>query len=461
MPRAHEGREERRNSGESARGDIGPRSILTDRADLSGRPYDATVTEPAARTPARAAPPGPGATLAPSAAPTLLLTAGVMLFAANMRPLATSVGPLVHQIGRGLHVSGAVTGLLVTIPVLCFGVIAPLAPPLSRRLGMARTLALILSAITAGLVLRVLGGVALLFAGTTLAAAGAACGNVLLPVVVRRSFADRIGKTSALYTTSLSGFAALSAGIAVPLSSAIGHGWRGGLAIWALPAALGLVLWLPQLRRYPPAPAVAVPRPRMSEVTRSPVTWFLTLFFGLQSVSFYTTVAWLPSVFESHGISNTDAGLLLGICGAMAITGALLAPRLAARMPDQRGLVLVLSVVAAAGFGGLLAAPSAAPLLWALLIGIGQGALFPLALTMIVLRSGGAHVTASLSTHVQSIGYLVAAAGPFLTGALHDATGSWSAPVAVLLVLMGPQLITGLQAARNRVVRVSAPGHAG
>jgi len=424
--------------------------MVTDRGGPPSRPYDARVTEPAARTPARASSPAPVAVAAPSA----LLTAGVLLFAANMRPVATSVGPLVHQIRGGLHVSGAVTGLLVTIPVLCFGLVAPLAPPLSRRLGIARTLALILVAIVAGLVLRVLGGVALLFVGTTIAAAGAACGNVLLPVVVRRSFADRVGKISALYTTALSGFAALSAGVAVPLANAIGRGWRGGLAIWALPALLALLLWLPQVARYRPAPADQA-RARMRTVTRSSVTWWLTTFFGLQSISFYSTVAWLPSVFESHGIGSTDAGLLLGICGAMAVPGALIAPRLAARMSDQMSLVGVLAVIAALGWAGLAAAPTAAPLLWAVVIGVGQGALFPVALTMIVLRSGGTHVTASLSTHVQSIGYLLAAGGPFLIGVLHDATGSWSLPVWVLLALMAPQALTGVIAARNRTVAPS------
>jgi CP family cyanate transporter-like MFS transporter len=200
-----------------------------------------------------------------------------------------------------------------------------------------------------------------------------------------------------------------------------------------------------------------MPRARMRDVTRSPITWYLTLFFGLQSWSFYVTLAWLPSIFESHGISSTSSGLLLGLLGAMAIPGALVAPRLAARMPDQRPLVLAFTIVAALGFAGLLVAPATAPVLWSLLIGVGQGALFPLALTMIVLRSGVAHLTASLSTHVQCIGYLLAAVGPFAVGVLHDATGSWTAPVAVLLVLLAPQGVTGMQAARNRVLGSRAP----
>jgi CP family cyanate transporter-like MFS transporter len=275
--------------------------------------------------------------------------------------------------------------------------------------------------------------------------------------VVRRNYSNRVGKMSALYTTSLSGAAALAAAVTVPLANAIGHGWRGGLAVWALPALAALALWLPQLGRDSPAQGGELPRARMRDVTRSPVTWYLTLFFGLQSWSFYVTLAWLPSIFESHGISSTSAGLLLGLLGAMAIPGALVAPRLAARSRDQRALVLAFTIVAALGFAGLLVAPAGAPVAWSVLIGIGQGALFPLALTMIVLRSGATHMTASLSTHVQCIGYLLAAVGPFAIGVLHDATGSWTAPVAVLLVLLAPQCLTGMRAARNRVLGGRAP----
>jgi len=388
-----------------------------------------------------------------SGAPSALLIVGVMLVAANMRPVATSIGPLVHQISSGLRLSGAAAGLLLTIPVLCFGAIAPLAPLLSRRLGIARSVALILSAIIAGLVLRVSGGVLMLFVGTTIAAAGAACGNVLLPVVVRRSFADRVGRMSSLYSTALVGMAALAAGATVPLAHLVGHGWRGGLAVWAAPAIVALLIWLPQLWREPVQPAQSVRPARVRELTRDRVTWQLTLFFAVQSWGFYATIAWLPSIFESHGIGSTSAGLLLGLSGAMAVPAALLVPRLAARWRDQGALAAALTAVTALGYAGLLLAPASAPVLWALVLGIGQGACFPLALTMIVLRSGSAHLTAGLSTHVQSVGYLLAAAGPLTIGALHDATGSWTLSLIVLIFVLVPQAATGVGAGHNRIVR--------
>jgi CP family cyanate transporter-like MFS transporter len=415
------------------------------------------VTELPARRPASATPSSPAAEghEAPGAgagAPSPLLLAGVLLVAANMRPVATSLGPLLHQIRSSEHISGAVAGLLTTIPVLCFGAVAPLAGLLSRRIGIARTIALVLAAIVAGLLVRVAGPIALLFAGTMLAAAGAACGNVLLPVVVRRSFSSRVGRTSALYTTALVGVAALAAGVTVPLAHLIGHGWRGGLAIWAAPAFLAALVWLPQLRHEPPAAVSAPPATRIRVLTRDPITWHLTIFFALQSFGFYALLAWMPSIFQSHGLSSTDAGLLLGLSGIMAVPAALLIPMVAARAREQGPIALAMAAVTLLGYGGLLLAPASAPELWAVLIGFGQGASFPLALTMIVLRSGSAQLTSGVSTHVQGGGYLLAAAGPFLFGALHDATGSWTVSIVLLMVALVPQAITGVGAGRNRTI---------
>jgi CP family cyanate transporter-like MFS transporter len=412
------------------------------------------VTELPARNPARATP----SSSASVGTPSPLLMAGVFLVAANMRPVATSLGPLLHQIRSGEHISGAVAGLLTTIPVLCFGAIAPLAGLLSRRIGIARTIALVLCAIIAGLLVRVSGGVALLFAGTMLAAAGAACGNVLLPVVVRRSFPARIGRMSALYTTALVGVAALAAGVTVPLAHVIGQGWRGGLAIWAAPALVAGLVWLPQLRRDPLAPpSSAAPAARMRTLTRDPITWHLTVFFALQSFGFYALLAWMPSIFQAHGLSATSAGLLLGLSGIMAVPAALLIPMVAARAREQGQIALATALVTLFGYAGLLLAPAAAPELWAVLIGFGQGASFPLALTMIVLRSGSAQLTSALSTHVQGGGYLLAAAGPFLFGALHDATGSWTVSILVLMAALVPQALTGIGAGRDRTVSAGAP----
>ena len=125
---------------------------------------------------------------------------------------------------------------------------------------------------------------------------------------------------------------------------------------------------------------------------------------------------------------------------------------MAARSRDQRPFVLVFVSFIGAGWLGILFAPTAAPLLWVVLLGIGQNASFPLALTLTVLRRGTITSTSSLSTPVQTVGYLIAAAAPLAIGAVHDVSGSWTPALIVLLALLVPQMILGLEAARNRTV---------
>ena len=380
----------------------------------------------------------------------LLLAAAVILVAANLRTAAAAVGPLLPDIRSDLGLSGTVGGILVTVPVVCFGALAPLAPLLAHRLGHPRTVALLLLAIVVGLLVRLEPGIAPLFAGTAIAGAGAAVGNVLLPVIVRQRFPTHTGLMTGLYMTAMVGVAALAAGVAVPVTDAIGHGWRAGLAVWAAPALVALIVWSPQLRARAAGPPVQ--RADLRSALRSPLAWQLTAFFGLQSCSFYIVLSWLPTIFESHGISDARAGGLLALSVICGLPGALIVPSLASRVRDQRGLALAFSSLIACGMVGLLAAPTAVPELWAVLIGLGQGTSFPLALIMIVLRSRDLGATAGLSTLVQTAGYLLAATGPLGVGTLHDLTDSWTAAVVLLLVLVVPQAAAGMGAGRDRHV---------
>lgn len=383
----------------------------------------------------------------------VLLAAGMVLLAANLRPAAAAVGPLIDRIRSDTGLSATGAGLLTTLPVLCFGALAPLAPVLARRLGERMTVALALVVLLGGLLVRLVPGLGFLFLGTALAGAAIAVGNVLLPVLVRRNFPDRIGLLTGMYTTALIGFAALAAGVSVPVADAFGGGWRPGLAIWAIPAAATLVVWAPQLARRRPAPAPDGARAAgLRALLRDRVAWALTLFFAVQSAAFYTTLAWLPSVFHSHGISTARAGLLLSLSLVIGLIPALTVPSIAARTRDQRMFVVAFVGCAAAGWLGVILAPTAAPYLWVLLLGFGQQASFPLALTMIVLRGGALTSTAGLSTLVQSVGYLIAAVAPLAIGALHDLTGSWTPALIVVLGLLGPQLLFGMAAARDRKV---------
>jgi MFS transporter, CP family, cyanate transporter len=380
----------------------------------------------------------------------------MVLLATNLRPAAAAIGPLLGRIRADTGLSATGAGVLSTLPVLCFGALAPLAPALVRRLGERSTAALALAVLLLGLLVRLVPGLGFLFAGTALAGAAIAVANVLLPVMVRGNFPERVGLLTGMYTTALVGFAALAAGVSVPVADAFGGGWRPGLAIWGVPAAVALVVWAPQLARRRPSPAASRgTHIGFAPLLRDPVAWAVTLFFALQSAGFYATLAWLPSVFHSHGESTSAAGFLLSLSLVVGLIPALTVPSLAARARDQRPFMLAFVACVAAGWMGILVAPTAAPYLWVVLLGLGQNAMFPLALTLIVLRGGPVTSTSALSTLVQTVGYLIAAAGPLAIGAVHDVSGSWTPALIVLLALLVPQLIVGLEAARDRTVRAA------
>jgi CP family cyanate transporter-like MFS transporter len=383
-----------------------------------------------------------------------LLAAGVVLIAINLRPAAAAIGPVLNRIQSDTGLSSGWAGALTTLPVLCFGLLAPLAPVLARRLGVRTALAGAMFVLLAGMLLRLLPGVGPLFAGTALAGAAIATGNVLLPVLVRRDFSHRTATAMALYTVSLIGFAALSAGVTVPLADALGGGWRPGLAVWAIPAAIAAIAWLPALvRRDAPAsapPGAADVNHSARTLLRRPLAWAVTLFFALQSGGFYAVLAWLPSIFRSHGASEGHAGLLLSLTMFVGIVTALVVPGLAGRSRDQRPLVVASCVLTVAGLLGVLLAPMSAPYLWVVVLGLGQNAAFPLALMLIVTRGGNVATTEGLSTMAQSVGYVLSSLAPLAVGALHGISHSWTPALILLLALVAPQLVIGLAAARDR-----------
>ncbi|MFZ0041917.1 MAG: MFS transporter [Solirubrobacteraceae bacterium] len=393
-----------------------------------------------------------------------VLLGGVVLLAINLRPAAASVGPLLHRIQSDLGLSSGWAGALTTLPVLCFGLMAPLAPVLARRWGVHRSVAGSAALLLVGMLVRLIPGVGFLFLGTAVAGTAIATGNVLVPVLVRRDFPHRMGTAMALYTTSLIGFAALSAGLTVPLADALGGGWRPGLAVWTIPAAVCTLAWLPVLLRrhrspasvgsHQPAPAVR-PSAGASSIRillRSRLAWEVTLYFAFQSGIFYATLAWLPSIFRSHGASEAHAGLLLSLSLVVGVITALTVPGLATRARDQRWLVAASCVLTAIGLTGILVAPMWAPYLWAVILGLGENAAFPLSLMLIVLRGGDVATTESLSTLSQSVGYGLAAFAPLAVGALHGLTGSWAPALIMLLALAVPELAIGLQAGRSRTL---------
>ncbi|MET8176229.1 CynX/NimT family MFS transporter [Streptomyces clavifer] len=414
------------------------------------------------RTLSHAAPPKvPPGTPAPKAAPgpapwlLRLVTVGLVLAALNLRPAITSLGPLLEEVRDGLHMSGSVAGVLTSVPPLCFAVFGFMAPRLARRFGAGAVVCAGMVAITAGLLIRpFVGGTAGFVAASALALMGIAVSNVLMPVIVKRWFPDRVGSMTGLYSMALALGTALAAAVTVPMTEVLGGGWRTGLAVWAVLAALAIVPWIPLVRdrgttpgqpggRRQPAPVL--------KITRSRTSWALACFFGLQATAAYITMGWMPQIFRDAGISAGTAGVLLAVTMAMGVPLAFVIPRAAARLRNQGPIVVVLGGCGLLGYAGLYLAPAGGAWLWALLLGIANCA-FPLALTMIGMRSRTGAGVVRLSAFAQSTGYLLSIPGPLLVGVLYQHSGGWGLPLALMAGLMVPQMIAGVLAGRDRTI---------
>ncbi|MFD2090027.1 MFS transporter [Blastococcus deserti] len=365
-----------------------------------------------------------------------------------------AVAPVVGELRADTGLSSALAGLLTTLPVLSFGAFAPFAPRLARRIGLETAVALSLVLLAAGIGLRILSPVALLFAGSLIAGAAIALANVLLPAYVKREF-RRPGPVMGLYSASLNVGAAAGAAATVPLAAALGVDWRTALGLWLVLALAALALWLP-VAGTGRASRTSEPMPAGQgswSLLRQPLARWVTAYLGLQSVQFYSLGAWLPTLLADAGVPVREGGLLLGLCNVVGAAAALLAPAQAGRMITQRPLVLAVGVAYLVGLGGLLVAPADGTLVWVVAFGLAQGGGFALALTLVVLRSPTPLVAARLGGVAQCVGYLLAAFGPLVLGALYDATGGWTWPLALLLGALVPMTAAGWGAGRRAVLR--------
>jgi len=369
---------------------------------------------------------------------------GVIAVATVLRPSVVTVGPLLPDLQRDLGLAATLAALLTALPVACFGIGAFAGPALSRRYGLDNTLTLVIALLVLGATFRALDGASVLFGGTIVVGAAIAVGNVLLPALVRRDFPARIGAVTGVYTSVLAITSSLAALLAVPLATVAGSSWRGPLLVWAAAAAVALVPWLGHARRRPgPAYAGVLPASSALPLLGVPAVRWLTVFMGLQAVNFYVMVAWLPSVLRDNGLPAAVAGAMLAIATVLGIPAGLGLSALSDRVRRPAALAVIATGITALGWAGLLLAPAATPALWAVLLGLGTGASFPLALALIAGSSTHASATPQVSAVVQGVGYLLAATGPFLIGLLRDTSGGWSVPLATLLFITAGQGLAG------------------
>jgi CP family cyanate transporter-like MFS transporter len=376
----------------------------------------------------------------------ILVVIGIVVLAFNLRPAAVSVGPVLDEITTGLAMSSTTAGVLTTLPVLSFAGFGALAPGFARVLGLHRVTLLSLVSVVVGLALRSqVSNVPIFLLLSLLAIAGMATANVLLPSLVKLHFPNRVGLLTSIYTTSLAVGLTLASVLTVPISEQFGS-WRWGLLAWALTAAVAALPWIGLVRhdRAPESPAHGI---SLGAVARTRLGWGMALFFGFQSLQAYSVFGWFAQVYRDAGFSPGTSGLLLGVITAMSIPLSFWLPAWAARMEHQTWLIVGLVSCYPIGYVGLLVAPVAGAWVWAVLVGV-AASVFPVVLTMIGLRARTSEGTAALSGFTQSVGYLIAAIGPFGMGLLYDLTGGWTVPLIGLIVLVIPQLVAGLAVAR-------------
>ncbi|WZB73557.1 MFS transporter [Achromobacter insuavis] len=378
----------------------------------------------------------------------VLLIVGILFIAMALRAPVTGVPPLVGLIRDQLGLSNTAAGMLITLPLLAFAVVSLVSAGMARRHGLERTLFFALLLIGGGIVLRSQGQAWALYAGTAVIGSGIAIGNVLLPSLLKRDFPQRLAGLTSAYVLTMSIAAGVASALAVPLASLAGGDWRfSTLCMLAIPLA-GALLWLPQLANHTPPASSTAHAPHGGRLWHSPLAWQVTLYLGINSFVFYVGVSWLPAILRDAGYSAERAGSLHGLLQLMSAGPALFLAPVVRRMKDQRAAAFCSAAASLVAFSGLIVAPGWATL-WIVLLGLGTGGGIILGLMFVGLRASHAQQAAALSGMAQCIGYLFAASGPTLVGALHDRLGGWSVALGLCAGLCVAMAGCGLLAGRN------------
>jgi CP family cyanate transporter-like MFS transporter len=387
-----------------------------------------------------------GKILTGATAPLML---GLLFVALNLRPAISSVPPLLETIRQDLGLGRAFLGLLTTIPVLCMSALALIAPKISRSIGAER--AVLWSVVLIGVAVAgrlAAGHAGVLFVTTLVAGFGIAVAQSLLPAVVKGWFPDRAALVTGLYTVGITGGLALAALATVPIERLLGGFWPGALAAWSLLAAVAAILWLPLASRVRSETRREVARERARLPWRSRRAWSVALFFGAESCLFFSSLTWIAPLYVDSGLDEGRAGLLLTVFALVRVPSAFIFPALADRSGDRRPWLALTLILATFGFCAAGLAPLVtpwAPLAWVVVLGLGVGGLFSLALTLPLDYSADAEEAGRLTAMTFFVGYIVAAVGPVAVGALRDATGGYTVPFVALAALSASMLVASFQ----------------
>jgi CP family cyanate transporter-like MFS transporter len=377
--------------------------------------------------------------------------AAIVLIGFNLRPSVSGLGPILGEIDRALGFSNVVAGILTTLPVICFGLVSPVAPGFAHRVGTERTILLCLALLAIGTAIRGLGGGELLFLGMVAIGFSIGVVNVLLPSVIKQDFPDRVGALTGFYTSALCAGAAASVLLTPPFERAIAGTWRWGLGIWAVPAALAFVIWLPQLTRRRATSA------RHSGLRhalwRNALAWQVTAYITALTALAYTVFAWGPTLLQDRGMSVDASSEQMALSFVIQALSGFFVPLWAARRRDQRVHAMLCAAIALTGLSGWVFAPISTVLIWTVLSGIGQGGGFGLALALIGLRSSNGETAAQLSGMAQTVCYVLGGLiGPFAVGLVRHWSGGWHAVGALFIAIAAVASVAGWGAGRALTV---------
>jgi len=383
-----------------------------------------------------------------------LLISGLLLIGLNLRPAITGLAPLAER----MHTEGVTLqaiGMQTTIPLVLFGFAGLFVGAIGNRIGFARALGVGLLILSAGCFLRSLevsGSNFERILGSILIGTGIAFGNVLLPGIVKRRYPNNVGSMTSLYSTAMNLGGALGIALAVPLANFLPGGWTASLSAWGFAALIPFLIWFPQLLRNPTIRQHANPFEGIIKLMRNARAWQVTAHMGLQSLLFYSSVAWLPTILQMRGMSESESfgwPTVMQVCGCVA---SLIVPTLAGRARSQSAWAVACAVTSGISICGILWLP----LPWVgyatIGLGVGLNAGFGMSLLLIAIRSNNAETAGNLSSMAQATGYLAAAPFPWFIGWLSAATGSWPIAYGFLVIPVLLLAVAGALAGRNGAV---------
>lgn len=381
----------------------------------------------------------------------------IVFIASTLRAPLTSVGPVIEEIKQVMEIDNSVAGILTTIPLIIFAIVSPLVSKVTSRLTMSRTIFYSTILLIVALFLRIAGDFNLFIIGTLLLGIAIAFGNVVLPSYVKWYFPMQIGLATGIYSGTMNFTAGLGGGLSFPLSEISPIGFRLSLSFWIIFGVIALLLWIPKARTGAKLEQATVDQSKLEtskkvNIVKSKLAWMVALTMGFQSMVFYTMVAWVPSILIDRGLEPTTAGYLLMLNQFSQVPMTFIFPIVASKLKDQRILVVIITILFLIGFSLFFTQSLVLLIIGIVIAGLAMGACFSLCMTFFSIRANTSEGSISLSGFGQSVGYLIAAIGPFLIGYLYDATGSWNSGVVALIIMSILIFIFGYPAAKNKVV---------